>query len=180
MLEIEIKFEIDKEFREKLKQLGAKRVEKVFERNIVFDTKDRSLFKRKMLLRLREEKNEQGECRVILTFKKPYNESSKFKEMEELEVYVSDFDLMRDMLHELGFKKIWIYEKIRECWRYGNLKISLDTLPKIGKFMEIEGSRDEILNFIENVGLRLEEGIKDNYFVICERKLGKLEDLVFK
>ncbi len=180
MLEIEIKFEIDKDFGEKLRQLGARRVEKVFERNIVFDTKDRFLFKQNMLLRLREERNEKGKCKTILTFKKPHGKSSEFKEMDEIEVYVSDFELMKNILHELGFEKVWIYEKIRECWRYGNLKISLDVLPKIGKFIEIEGSKDEILDFIENAGLKLKDGIKDNYFIVCKRKLGRIEDLVFK
>lgn len=58
--EIEIKFKIEdpRVIRKKLKEIGAKRLSRTSERNIIFDTKDGRLKKESWLLRLRRDKKD--------------------------------------------------------------------------------------------------------------------------
>ncbi len=58
MIETEVKIKVDdfKKIQEKLKSLGAKKINSVFEKNIVFDNDKKELKKKDCFLRVRKDK----------------------------------------------------------------------------------------------------------------------------
>ena len=177
MKEIEIKFRLRnlEEIRKRLRRLGGKRKETVFERNWVFDFPDQNLWKNGKLLRLREETG--NSKNVYLTFKNRLKDS-RFKVMEEIEIRVSDFAKTSKLLEALGLRKVWEYQKKRENWELWKQKITLDTLPVIGEWMEIEGDEKGIEKIAKELGFEISQGTNKSYRELLEEK-GKIEDLVF-
>ncbi len=145
MQEIEVKIiEVNKPaLLAKLAELGA---EKHFEGElyaIFWDTKDSYFREKKQALRLRKEGEE-----VVLTFKSPISlEAAKI--MEELEVKVSNFEVMRNILMALGYQNVKSTRKIREEYILQGTKIVfdqyLDELGYIPLFIEIEAADLESL-----------------------------------
>lgn len=140
--ELEAKFALPGGFqpvRAALAALGARREGGRFERNVVFDTPDRSLRTSGRLLRLRQA------GKVVLTYKEPLPQGapSGVKAMEEIETLVDDFEATRRILAGLGYRESLWYEKCREKWRTADSLVCLDLLP-FGAFMEIEGNADSI------------------------------------
>jgi len=164
-LEIEVKFYIKdiEPVRQFLMNSGAVRSERHFEQNIRFEDYENSLIKKKSLLRLRKDSKNR------LTFKsKPLDkQNTQFKIMEELEVEVSSFSVMKQILESLGFHKEQIYEKYRETFFLENANICLDTMP-FGNFLEIEGSESQIVDLTKKLGLKWEKRILYNYLEIFE------------
>ena len=186
-LEIEVKFYV--EDLEKIRQIiinsGAEKSKKHFELNICFEDSENSLIKKSSLLRLRKDSKNR------LTFKlKPddhddnnNNNNTQFKIMKELEVEVSSFSLMKQILEYLGFHEKQIYEKYREIFILQNTQICLDTMP-FGNFIEIEGSKEKIIELSSKFGLKWEKRILNNYLEMFEYLKNKLSlsfnDLSFK
>jgi len=131
-----------------LRKMGAAFKGSRFERNVVFDTPDRTLQARGELLRLRQA------GRVTLTFKKPSAEPAPagVKSMDETETDLRDFEAMRRILAGLGYAEALWYEKCREQWRTDEALVCLDLLP-FGTFMEIEGEPGAIARTAEALGL---------------------------
>ena len=181
MKEIEIKFKIKKPdlIRKKLKEKGAKFVGKAFEKTVRFDTKNGDLKKEGKFLRVRTG------FKNVITFKKKINKTGKiFKEREELELEISEPEKMKVILENLGFTKKWVMEKYREKWQWGSVEIVIDKLPKMGNFIEIEGSKKAIEKAAKLLGLRLANGITATYWGLWEdyRKTYGLknENIIFK
>jgi len=181
MKEIEIKFKIDKPdlIREKLKEARAKFIGKAFERTIKFDTKNDDLEKQEKFLRVRTG------FENVITFKKKINKVDKnFKEREEIEVEISDPEKMKKILENLGFTKKWVMEKYREKWILGDAEIVIDRLPKMGNFIEIEGSKKAIQKTAKILGLDLKNGITATYWGLwedyCQKRGIKEENIIFK
>ena len=125
--------------RKRLSTLGATFIERVLERNLIFDRPDGSLRKRGCGLRVRSTVDkESGERRATMTFKGP-RAPGPLKRRQELEVEVSDGDMAAAMLDRLGFAEILDYQKSRESWQLGPCRIELDEPPHLGLFLEIEG-----------------------------------------
>ncbi len=162
-LEIEIKIKIDNiiETKKKILNLGFKIFkEKTFEYNITFDKEDKQLSKNNFLLRLRK-----TDYANTLTFKGPVlksNEPQNYKKREEIETEVSDFDKTRKILYLLGFQLSFIYEKYREIFSKGNVKIMVDQTP-IGSYIEIEGKESEIDNTANQLGYNKSHYITQSY-----------------
>lgn len=117
----------------RLQQAGALRtVERVFERNLRFDTKDGTLGRERQALRLRQDVNS------VMTFKGPARAGESVSMREEIEFLVSDFDAARRLLEALGFVVSIIYEKYRTTYTFRDVEVVLDELP-FGFFVEIEG-----------------------------------------
>src|SRR3990167_8413725 len=98
MKEIEVKFKVTdfSHIRSKLRSLGAHLIWKGMEENIFFDTKERQLYKKGILFRLRR----WNDHSVVLTVKTtPKNNSRTFKVKKEFEVEVEDFGTAREMMH---------------------------------------------------------------------------------
>jgi adenylate cyclase class 2 len=179
--EIEIKFKIKKPnlIREKLKNLKAEFVGKVFERTIKFDTEKENLKEQGKFLRIRTG------FKNVITFKKKISKFDKdFKERDEIEVEISDPIEMEKILENLGFAKKWIMEKYREKWILGKVEISIDKLPRMGYFIEIEGKKRAIQNTAKILGLDFKNKITATYWDLwkdyCQREGIKEENIIFK
>jgi adenylate cyclase class 2 len=171
-LEIEVKFYIIDfaDLRVRLQDLGATRIRRrTFEHNARYEAEDGRLLKNNALLRLRKDQ------RVTLTFKSPPPEPSRrFKIYHELEVGVSDFDTMDAILGALGYLRCQVYQKWRETWQLKGATLCLDTLP-FGRFLEIEGSPDDIMRIARDLGLGWEHRILASYlglFALLREKEG--------
>lgn len=143
--EIEAKFQVtDPEpLRQALRRLGAELLRRVLETNRIFDTPDRRLLGADCGLRIRTERPLDRAPRgpsppATLTYKGP-RQASDLKSREELEVCVSDAGGLADILARLGFQPVIVYEKRRETWHVGPCEVSVDELPRLGWWLEIEG-----------------------------------------
>jgi len=143
--EIEAKFQVtDPEpLRQALRRLGAELRRRVLETNRIFDTADRRLLGADCGLRIRTQRrldrapNGQPPA-ATLTYKGP-RQAGDLKSREELEVCVSDAGALADILARLGFQPVIVYEKRRETWHVGTCEVSLDELPRLGWWLEVEG-----------------------------------------
>ena len=164
LLEIEVKFFLPKSHtvRERLVDMGATFTGKVFEINRCFENEARTFRGQDILLRLRKDR------KTTLTFKAPPKQSdNNFKVYQEVEVEVDDFDTCQVILENLGFHPEQTYEKWRETFVLADTKLLIDTTP-YGIFLEIEGSKSNILDLAGRLGLKWEERILLNYLAIFE------------
>ncbi len=146
-------------FRNKLVEAGAMLAkERVFERNVRFDTVDNVLLKRRELLRLRQD------TVIKITYKgMPINiELSEAKVREELEIQVDDSDMAALIFNRLGFFAKQVYEKYRETFYLEDVEIVLDELP-FGNFVELEGEETSIKKAAVLLGLDWRKRIITNY-----------------
>jgi adenylate cyclase, class 2 len=165
VLETEVKFLLPNlpTLRERLLAAGAHiHKPRVFERNVRFDTVDESLLAHDALLRLRQD------TAVRLTLKIPPSadeQSRQVKVMQELEVSVSDFDTMSQILERLGYGPVQVYEKYRETFTLDGVEIVLDQLP-YGDFIELEGDEATIRRLADRLGLVWDKRILTNYLAL--------------
>lgn len=178
-LEIEVKYFLEdiETIRERLIQSGADSNGRNFERNICLDNENDGLFLSDSLLRLRKDD------RATLTYKAiPDAGDPEFKVLKELEVEISDFETMLNILCALGFHQSQIYEKYRETFTIGDAKLCLDHMP-FGNFLEIEGGKDEIRNLSQQIGMQWSRRILGNYRflfdIIKQRLLLSFSDITF-
>ena len=158
-LEIEVKFFLAnmETVRNQLQQAGARSQGRVLEYNICFENAAGDLHQGKSLLRLRKDK------KTTLTYKaKPASLDADFKVLKELEVAVSNFDTMMDILQALGFHQEHVYEKFRETFTLGSTEICLDSMP-FGNFLEIEGQKEDIRDLARQLGMPWSRRILWNY-----------------
>ncbi|UZP68464.1 class IV adenylate cyclase [Desulfovibrio mangrovi] len=164
-LEIELKF-LDVDFESlglRLVALGAVYRGRHVERNLVFDTPERTFKNSDMLLRLRTKIRRDGET-AVLTLKRPPKGPvpDDVKVYDELETVVQDFDGMRGILEGLGYDAAFRYEKMREEWTLDGVEICLDTMP-FGNVAELEGEREAIIACAEKLGLSMETSSTGTY-----------------
>ena len=179
-LEIEVKFYLTEieGIRARILELGAKSNGRLFETNIRYEDKNKSLMRKKSLLRLRQDE------KATLTFKsRPPERSKAFKIYKELEVEVNEFETMSHILEALGYHPAQKYEKWRETIALGQTWFCLDSMP-YGNFLEIEGAEKEIRHYASELGLNWRKRIIFNYLEIFEmmKKDFRLcfNDLTFK
>jgi adenylate cyclase class 2 len=205
--ETEIKLRITKvaEFHRALAKLGVRSAAggsgRIHERNILFDTASGKLKKRGQLLRIRTEtpaargRRGNGIRRVLLTFKGPVGTRERgggrgpYKVREELELQVSDGEALASILHGLGMRPWFRYEKFRtkyhlpKAQRWGQyLVIDLDETP-IGTFVELEGPARAIDRAAKALGFANRDYLVANYFVLyrerCRQRGEKPGDMLF-
>ena len=179
MDEIEVKFRISdpEEIRIKLKQIGAVSKGRVNERNITFDDPERDFGNDVKMLRIRDN------GKVTITYKgKP--QESRFKHRKEIEIHSDNYETSVELIKSLGFEPAWAYEKVRESWFLGETYITIDKLPHMGYWIEIEGSEEDIDKTIETLGLNPQEGSSKTYKRIfqefCEQNNMEFGDMVFE
>ena len=164
-MEIEIKFKIyDLKFlRQKLVSIKAKRISKKRERDFYFDTADKILSKREILCRLRK-----IDTSGLLTIKGKKKQAKYFKIKEEVEIEINSFQKAKACLGILGFKVTGGKEKVRETYLYKSTKICIDALPSIGSFLEIEGTKKNIIEISKKLGFDYKKGITKSYDTLLE------------
>jgi adenylate cyclase class 2 len=163
-LETEVKFYLPEvnPIRRRIIELGGDFKGRAFETNLRFEDADNRLIQEKSLLRLRKD------IKTTLTFKsEPSFKDDQFKTLREVEVEVSDFAAMKQILESLGFHKEQVYEKWRETFTLQDTHLCLDTMP-YGDFLEIEGPKKSIKELASRIGLKWHKRILLNYLAIFD------------
>ena len=164
-IETELKFRVRdfKTIRTRLRKLGAKRVGRHKEENTLFHARPG------FTLRMRK-----INVRGILTTK-GRKLPGRAKRRPELETEVPYAPVFR-VLSLLGIRIV--YQKKREDWTYRNCLISLDELPVIGKFVEIEARNESRIKAVAQA-LKLGRGTKISYPQLFNRAAPKRKSFRF-
>jgi adenylate cyclase class 2 len=176
-LEVEIKFHVPElnAFRQRLVATGARQIKpRTYERNIRFDNAWEGLRRKGQLLRLRQDDH------ARLTFKgiPPDQAPTEVKVREELEVEVSDFDTLAQLLEKIGLEPLQVYEKYRETFALGSVEIVLDEMP-FGNFVELEGPEKQIKQLAGRLSLDWDRRVLPNYLALMGMLI-KHHDLPFQ
>lgn len=151
-IEIEAKWRADEHEHERLRtalrRAGASHIGTVREINTIFDSVDGAVRTRGHVLRVRL--LDDGDS--VLTLKGPATYREGIKTREETELHLTDGDAMLRILSNLGFSPVLEYEKARESWDFDGVAVELDTL-EFGRFVEIEGTEDQIRRTAALLGL---------------------------
>jgi adenylate cyclase class 2 len=163
--------------RARLESQGATPLGDHLERNVFFDTDDRSLLAADEGLRLRITQDTRNGSRVcIMTFKGP-RQHGQLKSRDETEVTVGDFDNAAALLECLGFARVLSFEKRRQSWSLGGCKVELDDLPYLGSYVEIEGPReDAVMKVRETLQLSDRPLVKASYIAMLMTTLQERGD----
>jgi adenylate cyclase, class 2 len=157
--EIEVKFRIV-DARDLVRLLGAAKFRlitpRTHEMNTLYDLPGRPLRERGDLLRLRKYGNE-----WVLTHKSK-GKAGRHKSRVEIETKVSDGAKMEAILHALGFRPSFRYEKFRAEWSDRVGHVVVDETP-IGHFGEIEGPARWIDRTAKSLGIRPADYLTDTY-----------------
>lgn len=121
------------------------------ELNEFYDQK-KSLLKRRYSLRLRLHPDGTGK----LTLKGPRQSAAAISKRVEIETPVC-FKDTRELLRVLGYEKVFAYRKTRATYRLEDCEITLDQVPGLGHFMEIEGPARIIKRLEKKLGLKPEQ-----------------------
>jgi len=174
MQETEAKFfvlDLDK-VRTRLQRLEARLIQpRVLETNIRFDLPDGGLRSEGRVLRLRQD------TEAKLTYKSGSNNQQGVLTRREIEFVVEDFEKAKLFLEELGYQKLFYYEKYRTTYEFSNCNIMLDELP-YGNFVEIEGESVESIRTVAiNLNLIWDTAIPTSYHVLFDRLHAKYPGL---
>jgi predicted adenylyl cyclase CyaB len=155
-VETEAKWRADEREHERLRttlrRAGASSAGTVREVNTLFDSTDDAIRLSGQVLRLRS--LDHGDS--ILTLKGPATYREGIKTRDETELDLTDRDAMTDILNGLGFSVSIEYGKTRESWDLDGAVVALDTL-EFGRFVEIEGSEEQIRRAAGLLGLDMAE-----------------------
>lgn len=169
-VEIEVKFYVIslEDIAAKIIDLGGKLVqERIFEKNLRFDTADQKLRNLRQVLRLRQDKEN------ILTFKGAAETGKQVSIRQEIEVLVDDFDTTRTLLEGLGYEVVMEYEKYRTTYSLLDTLVVLDELP-YGNFIEIEGpDGNSIQKVARNLNLNWKMRVMTSYTYLFETLKGR-------
>ena len=157
--EVEIKFKIEniKILSARLKAEGFRLVtRRTHEMNMLYDQPGQALRQRGALLRVRK----YGQ-KWTLTYKDK-GKQGRHKSRREIETPVERGQALVEILHELGFRPGFSYEKYRTEWADGRGHVVLDETP-IGNFGEIEGPPRWIDAIARRLGISREQYITASY-----------------
>jgi adenylate cyclase class 2 len=112
-------------------------------------------------LRLRQDESSH------LTFKSGGRETEGVVTRREIEVRIDDFTAGQRILEALGFEVVFIYEKFRTLFTFGETQVMLDELP-YGNFIEIEGPQEEIHGLAKSLHLDWGKAIPISYYLLFE------------
>lgn len=157
--EIEVKFPLrDRgQLIRKLQDIGGTRLyAESFEDNIVLDRRG-ELRTKGALLRVRKF----GKYSLV-TYKGPMSMEGGIKSREEVQTGVESFELAIQLLDAIGFKPVFRYQKFREVWRVQEVEVVLDRTP-IGEYFEIEGPIDLIRTISSELGMNMDQAIRQTY-----------------
>jgi adenylate cyclase class 2 len=157
--EIEVKFPLrDRaELLRKLHDIGAQQLyPETFEDNIILDRRG-ELRTKGALLRVRKF----GKY-SLATYKGPMSIEGGVKSREEVQTGIESFELAIQLFDTLGYKPVFRYQKFREVWRVRDVEVVIDRTP-IGDYFEIEGSVELIRSLAAELGMEMEQAIRQTY-----------------
>jgi adenylate cyclase class 2 len=171
--EIESKFYVRslERVKDQLEALGAICTNpRIFEYNLRFDDRQKSLERQNKVLRLRKSDD------IRMTFKGPGERRGGSISRAEIELVVNDFDTAKQLVESLGYRVSAVYEKYRAMYSFEGAIVTLDELP-YGNFVEIEGENPEAIAVIaRKLGLKTEASIPTSYLGLFEQ-LKMVKDL---
>lgn len=177
-IEVKVRVEDHEPVRRRLIDLRASGGELTHELNVFFDTLDGKLRSARRGLRLRRSQYAGG-CSVVLTCKGPADGPEQgVKTREEIEVRLpadGGAEAMTAILGRLGYVPTLSFEKRRETWHLAEAEVVLDTLPKLGLFVEVEaadaGRVREVLSWL---GLGQAESVAESYLAMMAQLAASL------
>jgi adenylate cyclase class 2 len=152
---------------------------RVFESNLIYDTKDLALRRAGSLLRVRQA------GRISTLTYKGRDAPGKYKSREELEVEISAGKTLAAILERLGFSSVFRYEKFRTEYAQPGTRgvATLDETP-IGAYIELEGSPRWIDRTARLLGFDAGDYITASYGALylefCKKNHLAPRDMVFK
>jgi len=196
--EIEAKFHLSapEPFRRRLAELGGRPAGRVLEVNRILDTAGGRLLKADCGLRVRECRPLGGgadaPATALLTYKGPRQRAADFrppgaaqaeacgsaegalsgalKTREEVETLVADAAALVAVFERLGYHTAILYEKRRETWHLGPCAVTLDELPRLGWWVEIEGPDAVAVERVRaELGLAQTPIVPDTYVELAAR-----------
>ncbi|MEM8782917.1 MAG: class IV adenylate cyclase, partial [Planctomycetota bacterium] len=141
------------------------------EMNTFFDDTNGRLKTSDQGLRVRIETHDDGDARIYVTHKGP-RAHGQLKSRAETELSVSDADRAAALMGALGYHPVIAFEKRRHRFELDGCRVELDTLPRIGEFIEIEGPTEEaVMSVRDKLGLADEPLIKASYIALLQDHL---------
>jgi len=176
MLEIEVKFKItsEKAIVKALKALGARFKGRAEEKDVYYRPPVGS--RGASAVRLRSA----GKKSTFTVKKVPKGALSRnFKIRDEFETDIENKKAFQEILKILKFNPAFRKEKCRLLYEWNRLKISVDKLPFIGVYLEIEGDRKRIRKAAKMLGLEMKNAITSTYMELFARykRLNKKQGL---
>lgn len=171
--EIELKVKVNDDIFKKLYEAGFLYVKTVYERNFLYDFKEENLKKANSICRIRRERNlGNGVQDIILTLKKNIKSDDIYKEEIELETHISEdkLEALDDALNDSNLGSVFVYEKFRHVFSINDMDVVLlvDVLPLIGRFIEVEGSKEEIQKVLSLLNIQNDDTQKSNYMALLK------------
>ncbi|MCX6707691.1 MAG: class IV adenylate cyclase [Candidatus Woesearchaeota archaeon] len=162
--EIEVKIKIDsiEDIKKKLRKLGGKESERIFEDAEYFDFEDDRIKKKDSVIRLRN---------GVLAFKGPAR-TSNMMDREEIEIKV-DEKKMKEIFLKIGLKPRKVIQKYRTTFMFDNGKgeVVVDETP-IGDYIEIEGTEEFIFSMTKKLGCTPKDHIVKTYGYLAREFYG--------
>lgn len=180
--EIEAKFRVDDEqaFRESLQRLGANYKGAWCETDVFFDHPNERLIEQDMALRMRLDvplDDAARQCHLLprLTYK-GRRQTGALKIRPEHEVTVPDVSGMRQVLHWLNYMEVFCYQKTRRKWQCEGCEVTLDDVPLLGLYAEVEGPDEQTVNdVLRKLGRDDGQTLTTSYVHLLHDKLGDMQ-----
>jgi predicted adenylyl cyclase CyaB len=143
-----------------------------------FEHPDRRLLDGDSALRMRisqplDETARRLQRAAMLTYKGP-REPGRLKVRAEHQVNVPDPAAMREILRGLDYSEAFSYEKRRRRWRFEDAEITLDELPLLGFFVEVEAPDEtRIDGLLDRLGLGDRDVLTTSYVQMLRHRLGE-------
>lgn len=187
--EVEIKIAIrdPEELERKLIDIGAVRTNQERQTDIYFNHPCRSFELTDEALRLREREMIQVSMQSTaiptaiceLTYKGPKLDGMT-KTRLELSAEIQDTKSLHSILTQLGYQEVATITKERIFFGIEDIIVSIDHVQHVGTFLEVEKvvssadlipeTREGVLSFLERLGLKREDSIRESYLELFLRK----------
>lgn len=162
--------------REKLKSIGAKLVHPETLMPLVQFTNWANGFKDIHYLRVRDEFG-----KIKFAAKRHARNDDGINLQKELEVEVSNFQTIIDILESAGLQGDYYQEKYREVWELDEAEIVIDTCPELQPYIEIEAdSEQSVKNIAKKLGLSWEDAIFTSTIEIYMKEYNMSKEDVIK
>jgi len=180
--EIEAKFPVPslRRVAARLRAAGAEYLGTALQTDRFFDTPDRALYRGDRGLRIRTVRRLRGPAgaggdRPQVTYKGPRQAGRKAKTRLELQTHVDDAGTLEGIFEACGLVDVLILQKKRATYRLGACLVELDELPRIGRFVEIEGPEEGAI-WAARDALRLAgEPTTEPYIALIDAACGRVD-----
>lgn len=133
-----------------------------------YDTADRQLSARDIVLRLRTYRDEHG-TRAELGWKGPTQYEDGYKVRDEVTATSADGDAVRQILERLGFVVTREIEREVTQYQLDGATVRFERYPRMDDLVEVEGEPDAIERAIVSIGLPRQAFTSDRLFQFVQR-----------